>query len=225
MEETEKIKKKIINILVADDHQLVRDGITVMLTLIKKNMKFNIIASHSGEDVLTKLENYAVDIILLDYQMPGLTGAETTRRILRFKPMMKILALSNYDEISYVTSMIDAGAHGYILKSIDAPELLTAIKTILLGKLYFSHEIALKLVDTKLLKNVKPDPLEKLISKRELQVLQLIGMEYTNHEIAERLQLSKRTIETHRLHLISKLNVKNSVGLIKAAYKFKLIKP
>ncbi len=220
----ERIKKNIVNILIVDDHKLVRDGLIVMLTSLKNDIKFNIIESDNGRQAIAKLDHTDVDIILLDYQMQGMTGAETARRILRFKPKAKILALSNYDEESYIISMMDAGAMGYILKNVNPPELLTAITTILLGRRYYSHEIALKLVDANELKKINTNAIEKLLSKRELQVLQLIGMELTNHEIGERLQLSKRTIDTHRLNLINKFNVKNSVGLIKAACKLNLIK-
>jgi DNA-binding NarL/FixJ family response regulator len=164
----------------------------------------------------------AYDIVLIDYQLPGQTGTETLQRIRLYKKDMKVLALSNYDEVSYVKSMMNEGANGYILKNIDPAQLITAIHSVLSGSSYFSNEVALKLIDSR---NTEKTLLaeKSVLTDRELEVLQLIALELTNDEIAAKLFISKRTVDTHRQNLIKKLHVKNTAGLIKAAYAFKLI--
>src|ERR1035437_3544545 len=155
--------------------------------------------------------------------MPGISGAETIYRILRFKPEMKILALSNYDELSYIQSMMDAGAKGYVLKNIEPAEMLNAIKTILADKIYYCNEVAVKLIKSGEDKNAKSINVNKILTRREIKELQIIAMEMTNDEIAQKLFVAKRTIDTHRQNLINKLHVKNTVGLVKAAYKLNLV--
>jgi DNA-binding NarL/FixJ family response regulator len=190
---------------------------------LKSIMQFNIHEAESGEDALIKVSRIPIDVALIDYQMPGITGAETIIRILRFKPKMKILALSNYDELSYIQSMMDAGAKGYVLKDIERPEMLKALKTIFSGELYYCSKVAIKLLDWNEAKNQKKMKVDALLTKRETEVLKLIAMEMTNDAIACKLFVSKRTIDAHRQNLLNKLHVKNSVGLVKAAYRLNLI--
>lgn len=144
--------------------------------------------------------------------------------MLLYKPHTKVLALSNFDELGYVESMIKAGARGYILKSIEPSQLISAIKTILAGKKYYSNEIALKLLEVSQNESLKISRDKHLLTPREIQVLKLICMEKTNEQIAEELFVSKRTIDTHRQNLLLKLRAKNTAGLIKAAFKLQLIK-
>src|SRR2546423_11317198 len=116
----------IIQLLIVDDHKMVRDGLKVMLSTLKKSMQFHIEEAENGEEAIKKAAKNNFDIVIMDYHMPGITGSETITRILRHRPDMKILALSNYDEIPYVQSMIEAGAKGYVLKNIDPYQLLAA---------------------------------------------------------------------------------------------------
>ena len=215
--------KEVVNVLIIDDHKMVRDGLKIMLASLKNFMLFKIQEAESGEDAVTKINRSDFEIAIVDYQMPGISGAETIHRILRHKPQMKILALSNYDELSYIQSMMDAGARGYILKSIEPAEMLNAIKTILSNKIYYCNDIAVKLIESAEDKKAKNTIAKKVLSNREAEVLQLISLEMTNDEIAQKLFVSKRTIDTHRQNLISKLHVKNTVGLIKAAYRLNLV--
>lgn len=133
-----KIKQNgsVINVLVIDDHKMIRDGLKVMLASLSKFQLFKLVEADSGEDAIKKISKTSFEVVIMDYQMPGLSGAETIHRILRFRPKMKILALSNYDELSYIQSMMDAGAKGYILKNIEPAEMLNAIRTILADKIY-----------------------------------------------------------------------------------------
>ncbi len=212
-----------VNILVIDDHKMVRDGLKLMLASLNKAFNFNVFEAESGEDAISKINKYQFEIIIIDYQLPGLSGAETVCRILRFRPKMKILALSNYDELPYIQSMMDAGAKGYILKNIEPAEMLKAIKTILCDKIYYCNEVAVKLIEAAEDKKLNKEQVKKILTRREIEVLQMIAMEMTNDEIAKKLFVAKRTIDTHRQNILNKLRVKNSVGLVKVAYKLDLI--
>src|SRR5205085_9161177 len=114
-------------------------------------------------------------VVIIDYQMPGISGAETTLRILRYDPQIKILALSNYDELPYIQSMMDSGASGYVLKNIEPAQLFTAIKTILGNNYYYSNEVAIKLIE-----GPKKDPPKDLrsldLTKREIEILKMISL-------------------------------------------------
>ncbi len=223
MSKTNSKNIAVINMLIIDDHKMVRDGLKIMLASLKNFMLFKVEEAESGEDAITKISRSDFEIAIVDYQMPGISGAETIHLILRHKPQMKILALSNYDELSYIQSMVDAGACGYVLKNIEPAEMLNAIKTILSNKIYYCNDIAVKLIESAEDKKAKKTISKKVLSNREAEVLQLISMEMTDNEIAQKLFLSKRTIDTHRQNLLNKLQVKNTVGLIKAAYKLNLI--
>ncbi|MEO6733999.1 MAG: response regulator transcription factor, partial [Ferruginibacter sp.] len=189
------IKKQELNVLIVDDHRMLREGLKLMLAGLKKQMLFNVLEAESGEEAIRLLGHKKVELIIMDYQLPGFSGLETIQRILRFKPAMKILTLSNYDEIAYVESMMNAGAKGYILKNIEPVELLKAISQIQAGEVYYCSEVAVKLIESQKEdknKNVKGG---KLLSRRETEVLNMIAMAMTNEEIAEKLFVSKRTID------------------------------
>jgi DNA-binding NarL/FixJ family response regulator len=214
----------LINLLIVDDHQMVRDGIKVMLQSKKDVFQFIIDEAENGEEAIKKVLRKAYDVILIDYQMPDQSGAQVAEIILKYQPRAKILALSNYDELAYVDKMIASGARGYVLKNIEPTQLLMAIKTILENKTYYSNEVSSKLLDAKS-RNAVDQILETHgLTKRELEVLQMIAAEMTNEEIAEKLFVGKRTVDTHRQNLLNKLHARNTVGLIKAAYKLELVK-
>ena len=215
--------KETISLLIIDDHKMVREGVKIMLISLRNSVLFKVQEAESGEEALIKIDRFNFDVAIVDYQMPGMSGVETIRRVLRVRPHLKILALSNYDELSYIQSMMDAGAKGFVLKSIEPPEMLKALRTILSNKNYYCNDVSIKIIEAAENKNTKKVQLEKILSTRETDVLKLIAMEMTNEEIAQKLFVSKRTIDTHRQNLINKLNVKNTVGLVKAAYKFNLI--
>jgi DNA-binding NarL/FixJ family response regulator len=224
MELTSETMTATIRLLIVDDHQMVRDGIRVMLESQDRIAGFDVTEADSGEDGLQKVLKQDFDIIMVDYQLPRMSGAETVEKILTYKPEAKILALSNYDELSYINKMISAGAKGYVLKNIEPSQLITAIETVLNGKSYYSNEVAVKLIDGDRQPRQKAFPLEYYgITRREMEILKMIAKEMTNEEIAAKLLLSKRTVDSHRQNLINKLHVKNTVGLIKIAFELKLI--
>lgn len=219
-----KTDVKKVSVLIADDYKMVRDGIKVMLKSVEGKTNFIVTEASSGEEAVKKAEKKEFDIVLMDYQLPGMDGADAAKRMLDRNPTTKIIALSNYDEVTYVSRMMQNGARGYILKNIEPQQLYTAINTVLSGKKYYSNDIAIKLIENFHKSETPEMPLEKYgITKREVQIMQLIALEFTNEEIAEKLNLSKRTIDSHRQNLLNKLHVKNTVGLIKFAMKHKLV--
>lgn len=219
--ETESTRR--LNLLIVDDHKMVRDGIRMMLSVFKKTIQFNTDEAENGEQAIKMIERKHYDLVILDYYMPGKTGSETLQRMLRIKPELKVLAVSNYDELPYIQSMMDSGARGYVLKNIEPSQLLTAIRTILDGNLYFSNEVANKLLESAKKERTAERWHLNELTKREVEILKMIAMELTNDEIAEKLCIGKRTVDTHRQNLLVKLHAKNTVGLIKAAYKLKLL--
>ena len=158
----------------------------------------------------------------MDYQLPKMSGAETAALILASNPKAKILALSNYNEYMYIDKMIKTGVKGFILKNIGPEELLKAIETILNGSIYYSSDVAVKMMSfdnnsAQSKKTPKDNKLEEILSHRELEVLKCIGEEHTSEEIAKKLSISKRTVDSHRQNIMNKLNVKNIAGLVKYA--------
>jgi DNA-binding NarL/FixJ family response regulator len=218
-----EIPVKIIRLLIVDDHQMVRDGIRIMLESKKNFLRFEIDEAENGEIAIQKILRKNFDIVLIDYQLPEMTGIETLQRIRLYKKDIKVLVLSNYDEFSYVKSMMDEGANGYILKNIDPSQLIHAIQSVLAGTPYYSNEVALKLIDSAKNSDKSVSATKSGLSKRELEILKMIAVEMTNDEIAKSLFISKRTVDTHRQNLLKKLQVKNTAGLIKAAYAFDLL--
>lgn len=217
--------KETLSVLVIDDHTMMRDGLKVMLSTLHPTLQFKITEAGSGEEGLHKMNYQDFNLVIVDYQMPGISGAETVYRILRYRPDTPILALSNYDELAYIQAMMEAGARGFVLKSIESAELYNAIKAILAGKIYYCSDVAVKLIDGSHAEAIHSDAEAYDLTPREIQVLQMIAMEMTNEEIADKLSVAKRTVDTHRQNLISKLPVKNTAGLVKMALKMKLVGP
>ncbi|MBN2521495.1 MAG: response regulator transcription factor [Bacteroidales bacterium] len=213
-----------IKVMVADDHKMFREGIKALL---EKEKNITVVSeANDGEEVFMKLSEKPVDLILLDISMEGMNGIEIAKKVCDQFPDVKILALSMHSEINYITSMLEAGATGYILKNTGKEEMITAIKTVASGDSYFSNEVSVKLIQNLNKKSLQPglkDTKEIPLTKREIEILQLIVQEYSNPEIAKKLFISIRTVDTHRRNLLEKLGVKNTAGLVKYAIKHGLI--
>lgn len=206
----------MINILIADDHQIIRDGIKAML----ENTSYKIAGEASnGFEVLKAMENSKIDVIIMDINMPLKDGIKTSGEIMELYPSAKIVGLSMYEDKIMVKKMINSGALGYLFKGAGKEELISAIESVHSGKKYFSNEVFNMLLqaDTPEEKN------NEVLSSREIEILKLIAEEYTNPEIAEKLFLSIRTVDTHRRNLLQKLEVKNTAGLVKYAIKKNLL--
>lgn len=205
--------------LVVDDHKLFRKG----LCFILDDFDFIEIVAQAddGEEFLKILPDYAPDIVFMDIKMPKINGIEATKRALEKYPKLNIIALSMYGDIEYYNKMLDAGVKGFLLKNTDIDELERALRTIIDGNTYFSQELLMKLVKTYQSENQA----EKInLTKRELEVLQYICKGFSNAEIAKKMYLSPRTIETHRANLLNKTDSKNSIHLVIYAIKNNLYK-
>lgn len=211
----------MIRILIADDHQIVRDGLKAILE-DQNEIEIKVVGeASSGREVLRILENTAVDIAMLDIQMPELDGIETSMAIKKDFPEVKVLILSFSKDIDYINELLlDIEVAGYILKDRGAEELITAIRTIKGGKEYYSSlilEAMLKGERNEYKKKVNKEISLIKLTRREKEVLKLIAHSKTTPEIAEKLFIAPSTVETHRTNLKSKLEVKNTLGLVRWA--------
>ncbi|KGE12525.1 response regulator [Sphingobacterium deserti] len=218
----------MINIILAEDHLVVRNGIKL---LIDSQDNLAVIGeANNGEEVLSLLESgVKPDIVLSDISMSGMDGLQLVEKLKSDYPEIKVIMLSMMNSSQHVFQAFEKGARGYLVKNVGYDELLFAIQHIHIGGRYLCEELAMMLVDKlsdvpSSVTNVEDLMSEMDISDRELEVLQLISEGYTNIEIADQLFLSKRTVEGHRQNLIDKTGVRNSAALIKLAVKSGLIK-
>jgi DNA-binding NarL/FixJ family response regulator len=207
-----------IRILIADDHKMFREGIKALLDKEKHISVVGDVAD--GNEVINFLENNEVDIILMDIDMGKPNGIDATFNLKKKFPDVNVLALSMYGEHNYILKMIEAGANGYILKNAGKEEMLTAINSVAAGGSYFSREVSVRLFENiNKLQKKESDKSDIPLTNREIEILKLISQEYSNAEIADKLFISIRTVDTHRRNLIEKLRVKNTAGLVKYAMK------
>ena len=210
-----------MQVVIVDDHKLVTDCISLFL---KGAQDIEVIGvSHSGKDTLTLLKKVKPHVILLDISMPEMSGIQVTEAVKKKFPDIKILILSMHSDYNNISDAIDAGADGYVPKDVSSEELVEAINTVCSGKNYFHSTISDEIVKNYASKRQKNASLLPQLTRRELEVLQLFAEGYNNSEIADKLFLSVRTIESHKNHILQKTNMKNSVELIKFAIKNKII--
>lgn len=212
-----------LKILIVDDHPIIRDGLK---TLLSDSLDAEIDEAVDGEDMKGKVKDEVFDLVLMDVKMPKVNGIEATKYLSEHYPDQKVLALSTYDDDSYIVSMLESGARGYVLKNAGKEELLEAIEVVLSGESYFSREVSSKLLNKYLRDKQAPPTGEKAevpLTKREKEILKLIAEEFTNQEIAEQLFISPRTVDTHRRNLLQKLDVKNTAGLVRYAFEHGLL--
>jgi len=205
-----------IRILLADDHNLVRQGLRAML---EKQADIEIVAEAAdGQSALNLAEETMPDIIIMDISMPGLNGIEATQKIINENPKIKVLALSMYEDKRFVTAMLCAGASGYILKDRAFDELVHAIHTVSMGHTYLDPVVADTLVIEYVYQAKETDQSAfSVLTEREREVLQLLSEGKTIREIAFQLSLSAKTIETHREKIMAKLNTHCLADLVKYA--------
>ncbi len=209
----------MINILLVDDHDLVRLGINRLLSDIKG---FNIVGeAKSGEEAIEKVNKLRPDVVLMDVKMPGMGGLEATKRIVKQHPKIKVLVVTVYGDEPYPSRVLQAGATGYMTKGASVEEMVQAINSVYSGKRYLSPEVAQQLA-LKHLTHQDESPFESL-SERELQVLVMITSGQKVQEIADQLYLSPKTVNSYRYRLFEKLNVDTDVELTHLAIRHKLI--
>ena len=220
---------RTIKIILADDHALVRDGIRALL---EEESDLEVIGEVSnGLEALEMVSKNAPDVLIIDIRMPELGGIETVERLNKSNSAdTKSIILSMHDSEEYILKSVQAGAAGYLLKDTDKSEFIKAIHTVQDGGKFFSGDISNVLVNNLLNPSTSEKPKAKSnkeipfdLTNKELRVLELILQGFTNKEISEKLQNSKRTIETHRFNLMKKMQVKNLMDLSKKAQKYSLV--
>ena len=214
-----KTKLKI-KIAIADDHPLVINGLHHIL---ENNPDMEITGSYvNGSELLTGLSKLQPDVLLLDIHMPGQTGEELAEIISARYPQVRMLALTNEDNVYYIKNMLRKGVHGYILKTTREEILLEAIRTVNRGEQYLEPVLKEKVIQDALQtkKQLSADP---LLSRREKEILQYIATDMTSQQIADKLFISKRTVDNHRLSLLLKLGVKNVAALVKKGIQMGII--
>lgn len=207
--------KQDINILVVEDHQVVRTGIKYM---IQNNPYYNIKIdeAENGSEAVKRATVFDYDAILLDVELPELNGFEVLDKVRKKRKNTKIIMLTMYNDILTIKKALKKGANGYILKNLLEEEIFLALKTVLDGKTYLCNEVAQTLLTEKA--EIRPDNL----TSREVQIIKLIAKGFTNQEIGKKLELSNRTIDTHRRNIYGKLDINKSTELMKYAVKYGL---
>lgn len=209
-----------IKLAIVDDHQIVIDGIS---SLLDGHDTFTIVArTTSPVQMLELLQHTPVDILLTDIMMPVMNGQQLAAKVRTLYPGIKILALSMSGQGDTVNEMINnADIAGYVLKNIGKEELAHAIKKIAGGGIYFSDQVLDELTK---FSTVKRQNEETHLTQREIEIVGLIEKELSNKEIADKLYISERTVETHRKNIFRKTRTNSVIGLVKYAYEHKLVK-
>jgi len=207
-------KKQIIKVLVADDHPVVRKGLQSLLT---RPGRLKIVGEAcDGDEALRKTRDLKPDVVLMDISMPGMNGLAVTEVLRKEAPNVKVLILSVHSNRDYIFRVIQAGAHGYVSKEAPPAELLQAIESVFEGEPFFSEEIARAALSQFVSSGGKKEPFAQLTS-REREVLVLIAEGQSNKEIANKLGIGVRTIETHRERIMRRLGIHSVAGLTKYA--------
>jgi len=206
-----------IRIFIVDDHPVVVAGLQSLLEKIE-NIEVAGAVSNAFE-AIPFLKKNKVDVVLLDINLPDISGIDLCKKIHKEFPQIKILGISTFSERSYISRMIENGASGYLIKSASKEEIADAIETAMNGKMYVSVSMEHLMRPLSLI----PAGALPAITKREKEILSLIAEGLTNNQIAEKLFISPLTVDSHRKNLLTKLNVNNTASLIKLAVKQRLI--
>lgn len=207
-----------IKVIIADDHKLFRNGLE---ELLRKYDDIKIIKSvGDGIEFMNCVKNQIeADIALLDITMPNMDGFQVLKELKTVNTTIKPVIISMYNDGNYIAKCAKMGAYGYLLKNTDESELVLAIRTVSKGKKYFSAEISEKMINFMSTQSIS----ENILSNKETEVLGLLSKGLTTNEIAAKLYVSSRTIETHRGNILKKLEVKNTAELIKKATEMNMI--
>ncbi len=207
-----------IKVLIADDHQIMREGLRSMLD---REHDITVVGEADDGRMTQRLARELVpDVIIMDVAMPDLNGIEATRQIVAELPGVKIIALSMHDDRRFVLNMLKAGASGYMLKDCAFKDLAKAIRVVMANKTYLSHEVADIVVKDYLTSSQAPESSAfHLLSPREREVLQLIAEGRTSAQVADKLHISVKTVETHRQQIMVKLKIKSVAELTKYAIR------
>jgi two-component system nitrate/nitrite response regulator NarL len=212
-----------IKLLIVDDHAIIRDGIKMML---KKSADIEVVAeANNGNeaiDYLSKNKN-AIDVVLMDVSMPEMDGRDATQIITDNYNEIEVLALTMHIEEKTITDMLKAGARGYLLKEAGVEELILAITNVYNKKNHYSNEVSVTMINA-LMNGSKYNPLKPTgLSDREIEVICQIADGLKNKEVGIKLNISARTVETHRRNILAKLDLKNTAEMIRYAIDNKLV--
>ncbi|KYG82110.1 LuxR family two component transcriptional regulator [Roseivirga ehrenbergii] len=210
-----------IKILVADDHQVIIDGLEAIISTTE-HLEF-IGGASNGKEVISKVKSQPVDLILMDINMPEMDGLECTAYLSKNYPNIRVIALSMHDNPRLAKRMIKNGAFGFLLKNSSKANILTAISEVMQGRNFFDPMLMSTFFDADNKKTSSSFSKKDLLTKREIQIIQLICQEKTTIEIADELSISTHTVESHRGNIMLKLELKNSVGLVKWAIQNEVI--
>lgn len=212
---------KKISVILADDHSIVRKGISLVL---ENDDQIEIIGQASdGKEAFKMVEELKPDVLVADISMPEVNGIELTKLISEQDLPTNTLILSTHFEEEYILKSFDAGASGYLPKDADEEEVISAIRTISEGDIYYTPEVSQILAQSVIKKNKKELGENKELTEREIEVLQLVVDGLSNKEIADKLFISVRTVDTHRRNLMEKLEAKNTAELVRKAFEKKLV--
>ena len=205
-----------LRILLAEDHVTVREGLKLILNA-QPDMEV-VGEAEDGHDAVARARQLSPDIVVMDISMPGLNGLKATRALQECCPALKILTLTRHADDGYLQQMLRAGVSGYVLKQSRSSELLHAVRSIAAGGKYIDASIAEKVLgDFRTRQNPPGAGARQFITPREEEVLRLIAWGYSNKEIAERLELSVKTIETHKANAMHKLGISSRIDIVRYA--------
>ncbi len=207
----------MIRIILVDDHQIVRDGLR---SLLQGHENITIAGEASGGSHLTAvLANTEADLILLDISMPGESGIDICRRIKAAYPGIRVLILSMYSGEEFIVQSLQAGASGYLPKNISREELIRAITTVIQGESYISPSLSETYIHSLIRKAQQQQEPAAFLSRRETEILRLCAAGLSNKDIAGRLFISTRTVESHKTHIMQKLDLKTAADMIRYAIR------
>jgi two-component system invasion response regulator UvrY len=209
----------MINVLIVDDHDIVRLGIKKLLYTVSDIKVVG--EAESGEMAVRLVRDLKPEVVLMDLKMPGIGGLEATHKLLRVNPQIKVIVVTSCDEEPFPYRLVRAGAAGYITKNANIDELVNAIHKVMAGHAYITPEIAQKMA-LRQVSDAAKSPFAEL-SERELQVMWMITHGNRVQEIASKLCLSPKTVNTYRYRLFEKLNVKNDVELTHLALRYGML--
>jgi two-component system response regulator NreC len=210
-----------IRVFIVDDHFLVRTGI---ISLLRDVSEIEIVGeAENGKSAIEQCKKIIPEVVLMDISMPDISGIEATKYIKAENPSINILVLTMYESEEYFYNSLKQGASGILNKNVSKDELITAIKSVSIGKRYIGNSISELMIDT-LMQKFEEDFLSKqqeevILTKREKDILYYIANGFSNQDIAEKLKLSVRTVETHKSNLLQKLNLKSSAALSHYAFE------
>jgi DNA-binding NarL/FixJ family response regulator len=210
------------SILLADDHRIFAEGLLFILQKQFKNASITTVSS--GEEAWAKIEEAPAKwkLLITDISMQKMSGIELTKKVKHDFSEIKVLVLSMHNEREIVSAILEAEAEGYVLKNSSAQDITNAVTDIMNGSTHYGREV-LNVMLQKMQVEKKKEEVKKVLSTRELEVLQLIIEEYSSEQIGEKLFISKRTVETHRANILEKTACHNIIGLIKYAVRNKLV--